>query len=67
MPFHKFAAYDMAENMKVNLMDDASELYLVEYDGILRVTRSNIEKVQVEEISGALKEVVVECLNKLNN
>lgn len=68
-PLHKFAAFrDIPDRLRHSLLEESSELYLVDFRSITRIKKSGDEDVLLEGLQDAeLKRLIEGLQNRLNN
>ena len=67
MPIHKFASFDdLPEMLRHSLADDKSEVYLVDYKTVQRITLKDAKVVTLEELDKGLCDLVKEKMKRLN-
>lgn len=59
-PIHKFASMDMVELLRHNLKDTESEIYLLDYARVIRITLSDVADVAVSDLGEELSRYISE-------
>jgi hypothetical protein len=64
---HQFAAINIEKNLRYQLNDDSSCIYLVDYAKVSKVTRSETILVGVGDLPEAIRKSVIQKMRRLNH
>lgn len=64
---HVYASMDMVENIRFNLKDEKSTIYLVDYESIIAVTTKTANKIELSDCPDEAQEFIQDRMDFLNH